>query len=167
MIKKILFICVLFVGFLSSLALAQDPKSVGKYKNWETFVYTDGKGKVCFAQTKPLERAPKNFKREASRLFVTFRKSENIKNEISVTSGHEYKSSSVTAKTGKTEFSFFSQGNFAWLIDGEEEHNLIKTMKKASKLSVTAVAKNGSQTKDLYSMMGFTKAYNTAKKSCA
>ena len=98
MIKKILFICVLFVGFLSSLALAQDPKSVGKYKNWETFVYTDGKGKVCFAQTKPLERAPKNFKREPSRLFVTFRKFEKIKNEISITSGHEYKSASVTAK---------------------------------------------------------------------
>ena len=167
MIKKILFICILFTGFLSSLALAQDPKSVGKYKNWETFIYTDGKGKVCFAQTKPLERAPKNFKREPSRLFVTFRKSEKIKNEISVTSGHEYKSASVTAKTGKNEFSFFSQGNFAWLLDGEEEYNLIKTMKKASKLSINATAKNGSKTKDLYSMMGFTKAYNVARKSCA
>jgi len=167
MIKKILFICILFTGFLSSLALAQDPKSVGKYKNWETFIYTDGKGKVCFAQTKPLERAPKNFKREPSRLFVTFRKSEKIKNEISVTSGHEYKSASVTAKTGKNEFSFFSQGNFAWLLDGEEEYNLIKTMKKASKLSINATAKNGSKTKDLYSMMGFTKAYNAARKSCA
>ena len=167
MIKKILFISIFFSGFLYSEILAAEPKSIGKYKSWETFVYNDGKGKVCFAQTIPLERGPKNFKREPSRLFVTFRKSEKIKNEISVTSGHEYKSSSVTAKTGKTEFSFFSQGNFAWLIDGEEEHNLIKTMKKASKLSVTAVARNGSQTKDLYSMMGFTKAYNTAKKSCA
>ena len=167
MIKKILFICVLFTVFLYSAVLAYEPKSVGKYKNWETFVYNDSKGKVCFAQTIPLERAPKNFKREASRLFVTFRKSEKIKNEISITSGHEYKTASVTAKSGKNEFSLFSQGSFAWLIDGEEEYNLIKTMKKASKLSVTATAKNGSQTKDLYSMMGFTKAYNAAKKSCA
>ena len=167
MTKKILFIAIFFAGFLSSSILAAEPKSVGKYKNWETFVYTDSKGKVCFAQTIPLERAPKNFKRQPSRLFVTFRKSEKIKNEISVTSGHEYKTASVTAKTGKNEFSFFSQGNFAWLLDGEEEYNLIKTMKKASKLSVNAVAKNGSQTKDLYSMMGFTKAYNAARKSCA
>ena len=44
--------------------------------------------------------------------------------------------------------------------------NLIKTMKKASRLSILAKANNGRQTKDLYSMMGFTKAYNTAKKSC-
>mgnify|MGYP003303240837 CR=1 FL=1 len=31
-------------------------------------------------------------------------KIEKIKNEISITSGHEYKVSSVTAKTGKNEF---------------------------------------------------------------
>tara|TARA_Y100000816_G_C25987499_1_gene515795 strand:+ start:344 stop:847 length:504 start_codon:yes stop_codon:yes gene_type:complete len=167
MIKKTFYIFIYLSLFFSSTVIAADPKSIGKYKNWETFVYNDTKGKVCFAQTVPLERAPKNFKRQPSRLFVTFRKSENVKNEISITSGHEYRSSSVMAKSGKNEFALFSQGNFAWLIDGEEEFNLIKTMKKASKLSVSAVAKNGSQTKDLYSMMGFTKAYNAARKSCA
>ena len=114
-----------------------------------------------------MEKSPKNFKREPSRLFVTFRKAEKIKNELSVTSGHVYKQSSVVAKSGKNEFAFFSQGNFAWLIDGEEEFNLIKIMKKASKLSVSATTSAGVKTKDLYSMMGFTKAYNTAKKSCA
>ena len=114
-----------------------------------------------------MERAPKSLKRDPSRLFVTFRKDEKIKNELSVTSGHMYKKSSVIAKSGKNEFLFFSQGNFAWLIDGEEEFNLIKTMKKASKLSVTARTSTGTQTKDMYSMMGFTKAYNTARKSCA
>tara|TARA_B100000700_G_C14967702_1_gene819677 strand:- start:779 stop:1282 length:504 start_codon:yes stop_codon:yes gene_type:complete len=167
MIKKTFYIFIFLSLFFSSTVIAADPKSIGKYKNWETFVYNDTKGKVCFAQTVPLERAPKNFKRQPSRLFVTFRKSENVKNEISITSGHEYRSSSVMAKSGKNEFALFSQGDFAWLIDGEEEFNLIKTMKKASKLSVSAVAKNGSQTKDLYSMMGFTKAYNAARKSCA
>ena len=167
MIKKTFYIFIFLSLFFSSTVIAADPKSIGKYKNWETFVYYDTKGKVWFAQTVPLERAPKNFKRQPSRLFVTFRKSENVKNEISITSGHEYRSSSVMAKSGKNEFALFSQGDFAWLIDGEEEFNLIKTMKKASKLSVSAVAKNGSQTKDLYSMMGFTKAYNAARKSCA
>ena len=78
-----------------------------------------------------------------------------------------YKQSTVIAKSGRNEFALFSQGNFAWLVDGEEEYNLIKTMKKASKLSVSAKTSAGAKTKDLYSMMGFTKAYNTAKKSCA
>ena len=167
MIKKTLLISIFFALFFPSVIISAEPKSVGKFKNWETFIYNSGKGKICFAQTIPLERAPKNFKRDSSRLFVTFRKTENIKNEISITGGYQYKTSSVTAKTGKNEFAFFSQGNFAWLLDGEEEYNLIKTMKKASRLSVSATAINGSQTKDLYSMMGFTKAYNAARKSCA
>ena len=40
-------------------------------------------------------------------------------------------------------------------------------MKKATKLTVSASDVGGNKTRDLYSMMGFTKAYNTAKKSCA
>ena len=163
---KILFTLIL-TFFLLPKALANSPVSSGKFKNWETFTYNDGKGKVCFAQTIPLERSPNNFVRNPSRLFVTFRSSEKIRDEISVTSGHEYKSASVTATSGKNEFSMFSQGNFAWLIDREEEASLIKTMKKASRLSILAKANNGRQTKDLYSMMGFTKAYNAAKKNCA
>tara|TARA_S200000501_G_scaffold252705_1_gene236799 strand:- start:196 stop:696 length:501 start_codon:yes stop_codon:yes gene_type:complete len=165
--KKLLTIFVLFIFVYSPNAFGNQPKSIGKYKNWEAFTYNDSKGKVCFAQTIPLERAPKNLKRDPSRLFVTFRKEEKIKNELSVTSGHMYRKSSVIAKSGKNEFLFFSQGNFAWLIDGEEEFNLIKTMKKASKLSVSARTSTGTETKDMYSMMGFTKAYNTARKSCA
>ncbi len=165
--KKFLITFVLFIFVYSSNAFGNQPKSIGKYKSWEAFIYSGNKGKICFAQTVPLERAPKNLKRDPSRLFVTFRKNEKIKNELSVTSGHMYKKSSVIAKSGKNEFLFFSQGNFAWLIDGEEEFNLIKTMKKASKLSVTARTSTGTETKDMYSMMGFTKAYNTARKSCA
>ena len=167
MTKKILFICIFLAGFLSTAVFAVEPKSLGKYKNWESFAYNDGKGKVCFAQTIPTQRSPKNFKRDESRLFVTFRKEGKIKNEISTTSGYVYKPSSVIAKSGKNDFSLFSQGKFAWVSDGEEEFNLIKVMKKASKLSISASDSKGNKTKDLYSMMGFTKAYNTAKKSCA
>ena len=165
--KKFSVLLILLTFLYSSNALSDQPKSIGKYKSWEAFTYNGIKGKVCFAQTIPLDRAPKNLKRDPSRLFVTFRKNEKIKNELSVTSGHMYKKSSVIAKSGKNEFLFFSQGNFAWLIDGEEEFNLIKTMKRASKLSVTARTSTGAETKDMYSMMGFTKAYNTARKSCA
>ena len=165
--KKISVLLILFTFLFSSNALSDQPKSIGKYKSWEAFTYSGSNGKICFAQTIPLDRAPKNLKRDPSRLFVTFRKNEKIKNELSVTSGHMYKKSSVMAKSGKNEFLFFSQGNFAWLIDGEEEFNLIKTMKRASKLSVTARTSTGTETKDMYSMMGFTKAYNTARKSCA
>ena len=39
-------------------------------------------------------------------------------------------------------------------------------MKKASRIMITGYNKEGSQTIDHYSLMGFTKAYGAAKKSC-
>ena len=166
MLFKKVFIIVVFTVF-SLNALANTPRSTGKYKNWESFTVETDKGKICFAQTIPTKRSPKAVKREASRLFVTFRQGGNIKDEISVTSGHEYKSSSVTAKSGKSSYSFFSQKNFAWLLDEKEEKNFIKLMKRATNLIIKANTKNGAETTDHYSMMGFTKAYNTAKKTCS
>ena len=142
------------------------PRSTGKYKNWESFRMETDKGKVCFAQSVPTKRAPSTIKRESSRIFVTFRPAENIKNEISLTSGHDYKTSTVTAASGKNKFAFFSQNNFAWLLDNKEEESFIKVMKRATNLIVKAKTTKGAETTDHYSMMGFTKAYNTAKKTC-
>ena len=153
--------------FVTSNGYANTPKSSGKYKNWESFTLMTDKGKVCFAQTKPVKRAPAAIKRNDSRIFVTFRPNENIKDEISITSGHAYKNSTVSAKSGKSNFSFFSQGDFAWLLDENEEKKFIKLMKRATDLMIKAKTKDGAETTDHYSMMGFTKAYNTAKKVCS
>ena len=163
-VKK-LFIFLILILF-SVNAFAVTPRSTGKYKNWESFVVETDKGKICFAQTIPTKRAPAAVKRDKSKLFVTFRPSEEIKDEVSLTSGHDYKSSTVTASSGKKRFSFFSQKKFAWLLDDQEERNFIKLMKRATNLIVKARTTKGAETTDHYSMMGFTKAYNTAKKTC-
>ena len=163
--KKILIIIILTV--FSFNAFANTPRSTGKYKNWESFVAETDKGKICFAQTVPTKRAPASIKRDKSKLFVTFRPTEDIKDEVSITSGHEYKSSTVTASSGKRKYSFFSQKGFAWLLDDQEEKGFIKLMKKATNVIVKARTTKGAETTDHYSMMGFTKAYNSAKKTCS
>ena len=163
--KKILIIFI-FVTF-SFNASAVTPRSTGKYKNWESFIAETDKGKICFAQTLPTKRAPAAVKRDKSKLFVTFRPAEDVKDEVSLTSGHDYKTSSVTATSGKRSYSFFSQKKFAWLLDDQEEKKFIKLMKKATSVIVKARTIKGAETTDHYSMMGFTKAYNTAKKTCS
>jgi hypothetical protein len=165
MLLKKVFIIAIFIVF-SLNAFANTPKSTGKYKNWESFIAETEKGKICFAQTVPTKRAPAAVKRDKSKLFVTFRPTENIKDEVSITSGHDYKSSTVTASSGKRKYSFFSQKSFAWLLDDQEEKKFIKLMQKATDVIVKARTTNGAETTDHYSMMGFTKAYNTAKKTC-
>ena len=165
LLKKILILIVL-VLFTFNVS-ANTPRSTGKYKNWESFTVETDKGKSCFAQTIPTKRAPSSIQRGKSKLFVTFRPAEDIKDEVSLTSGHDYKTSTVNASSGKRKYSFFSQKNFAWLLDDQEEKNFIKLIKRATNLIIKARTTKGAETTDHYSMMGFTKAYNTAKKTCS
>ena len=165
-IKKILILSLFYFTF-GTLCAEENLKSVGKFKDWESFILSKEGSKICFAQSIPVIRAPKKLKRDPSRLFVSFRPSENIKNEVSVTNGYEFKlKAPVAAKSGKKSYDLFSKGRFAWVVDNEDEAKLISTMKKASRLMIIGNTNSGEETTDHYSMMGFTKAYNTAKKSC-
>ena len=165
MIKKIilLFICVILI--LSTKVFSQEVKKIGKYKDWETI---DGDNKVCFAQSIPVLQAPKKNPRDA-RLFVSFRPNDKVKDEVSITSGYEYNNqNSITATSGKSKYKFdIAQENFAWISENKVEKKMIKTLKKGSRIMVTGYNKSGSQTIDHYSLLGFTKAYNSAKKNCS
>ena len=166
-VKKILLL--LLFSFICSISYGEENlKSVGKFKDWESFVLSQEGNKICFAQSTPVVRAPKKLKRDPSRLFISFRPDENIKNEVSVTNGYEFKPKApVAAKSGKKSYDLFSKGRFAWVVDNKDEAKLIVTMKKSSRLMIIGNNEKGDQTTDHYSMMGFTKAYNTAKKSCS
>jgi len=166
-VKKIIII-TLFCFVLGTLNAEENLRSVGKFKDWESFILSQEENKICFAQSIPVVRAPKKLKRDPSRLFISFRPTENIKNEVSVTNGYEFKlKAPVTAKSGKKSYDLFSKGRFAWVVDNKDETKLIITMKKASRLMIIGNSDKGDQTTDHYSMMGFTKAYNVAKKSCS
>ena len=167
------FINSLYISFIIilisfSARSAEDLKSIGKFKDWETFTVTENNNKICFAQSIPILRAPKKFERNPSRLFISFRPTEDIKDEVSATSGYTFqKEKIVKAKTGKKTYDFFSQEGFAWILDTEEEQRFIQAMKKASRVMIIGRTEKGKQTIDHYSLMGFTKAYNTAKKNCS
>ena len=167
LVKKILFRFLILIVFSFNFAQAEDLKKVAKFKDWEVIMISDEMNKVCFAQSKPVLQSPKKSDREA-RLFVTFRPLEKITDEVSTTSGYEYNSqNSIIASSGKSKYKFdISQDNFAWISSNKIEKRIIKRMKKASRIMITAYNKSGSQTIDHYSLMGFTKAYNSAKKSC-
>ena len=166
-IKKTLLIIIFSFAF--SVANAEeDLKSLGKFKDWQSFVMVKEGVKTCFAQSIPVVKAPKKLKRDPSRLFISFRPAEDIKNEVSVTNGYEFKlKAPVSAKSGKKKYDLFSKGRFAWVVDDGDEIKLISTMKKASRLMIVGNSEKGTETTDHYSMMGFTKAYNAAKKNCS
>ena len=168
LIKKTLTLTIII--FITSLSVtsAENLKKVGKFKDWEVMVVSEASGKVCFAQSAPVLQAPKKNKRDA-RLFVTFRPGEKISNEISTTAGYEFnKNNSVLATSGNNKFKFdIKQQGFAWMTSNKKEKIMVKVMKKGSRIMVTGYNSKGSQTIDHYSLLGFTKAYSSAKKACS
>ena len=167
-INKITFLVFIILYNLTVISSAEEIKKIGKFKDWETMVLVDQSGNVCFAQSAPVLQAPKSNPRDA-RLFVTFRPSENISNEISITAGYEFnKNNSVTAASGTDNFKFdIKAQGFAWIADNKIENKMIGRMKKGSRIMVTGYNEKGSQTIDHYSLLGFTKAYNAAKTACS
>ena len=168
LIKKIiLIVSIIFFSCFSQLS-AEEIKKIGKYKDWVSMVVTEATGKVCFAQSSPILQAPKSNKRDA-KLFIAFRPADKIINEVSVTAGYEFNNSnSVIAQSGKNKFKFdIKEQGFAWIADTKIEFRMIKRMKKGSRIMITGYNQKGSQTIDHYSLLGFTKAYNTAKKACS
>ena len=165
-IKNTIILLFLVMNFTS--LHAQEIKKIGKFKDWETIVVTDDSSKLCFAQSKAVLQSPKNNLRDA-RLFISFRPAEKIPDEVSITSGYEYNvQNTIFAKSGKNKIKFdISKDNFAWIANNKIEKKMISVMKKGSRIMITGYNKSGSQTIDHYSLMGFTKAYNSAKKNCS
>ena len=167
-IIKNLIIVFLVSIFVNQNSFSQEVKKIGKFKDWEVMIIKEDNKKVCFAQSIPVLQAPKKYQREA-RLFVTFRPGEKISNEISITAGYNFNTkNSILAKSGKNKYKFdIAQEEFAWIADNKQERKMIKAMKKGSRIMITAYNLKGSQTIDHYSLLGFTKAYGTAKKNCS
>ena len=167
-IKNILLILpAIFIVFYSSVT-ANEVKKIGKYKDWESMVVMEDTGKVCFAQTSPILQSPKSNNKRDAKLFISFRPSDKIIDEVSVTAGYEFNSNTVSAQSGKNKFKFdIKEQGFAWIADTKIEFRMIKRMKKGSRIMITGYNQKGSQTIDHYSLLGFTKAYNSAKKNCS
>ena len=167
-IKKIFLILPIIIIGLYSQSAADEVKKIGKYKDWESMVITETSGKVCFAQSSPILQSPKSNNKRDAKLFISFRPNDKIINEVSVTAGYEFNSNTVTAQSGKNKFKFdIKEQGFAWIADTKIEFRMIKRMKKGSRIMITGYNQKGSQTIDHYSLLGFTKAYNSSKKACS
>jgi hypothetical protein len=162
---------VLFFSIICLLSFEQkifaQIKLDGQFKNWTAQNTNINGQQVCYAASSPVAYDPKGLNRAESRIFVSFRPNDKIQNEISITSGYNYKASSrVNVVIDKKEFKFETEDNFAWLTKYEEEVAMIELMRKSSQAKISATSAKGSKTTDTFSLSGFSDAYEVAKKKC-
>lgn len=156
--------------FLSSQALAanSDPRALGTFKDWQAYTWLEGGKKVCYMLSRPNKSLPQNVKRGDIYLMVTYRPKSRSKEEVSHVTGYTYKNkSTVDIVVGKRKFKLATDGDVAWVPEGDSDAKLISAMRRGSKLIVKGRSSRGTLTTDSYSLQGFTAAHKQIRKSCS
>jgi hypothetical protein len=148
-------------------AAAAGPVELGKFGDWGAYAVQTARGKVCYALSEPKERKPAGLKRDPGYLFVSFRPSENVRNEINVRFGFPpADKSDATVQISTGSWKFYTQNEGAWIRNAAEEAQVIDSMKRGTSFSVKATSKRGNEVSDLYSLTGFSGALDRATKEC-
>lgn len=137
------------------------------FDDWGAYATQGGKSRVCYALSQPTERTPKTASRESAYLFVSFRPSENVRNEVALVMGFPTKDGGEAQATiGNATYGLVTKGQNAWIKNPAEEGQVITTMSRSSSVTVKATSGRGSPTSDRYSLKGFGKALEKARDEC-
>lgn len=160
-------LAMIWAAGASGVAAAQDQERIGAFKFWSAFTSQRPEGKVCWAATKPSDKEYSGGERGDIFLMVTIYPDTGVDSEVSVLSGYPYdESRTVQAKIGSQTFSFFAVKDGAWLETRNEEKQIVGAMRRGAKATVTGYSSTGGRSTDTFSLLGFTAAYNAAKKAC-
>ena len=148
-------------------------KRVAANTDWSTFV--DGTPKKCWVVSAPKqsesERGGKAVavNRGDIRLFVTY--GAGSPGEISFSGGYPFAPGSVVVlDIGGTKFNLSpdtSVKDWAWPGAPDDDAKIIAALKAGSSAIVTGKSAKGTQTKDTFSLSGFSAAVDEAAKRCA
>lgn len=138
------------------------------YGDWGVYTAQTGRSKICYALSQPKDRLPKNVNRDPAYLFVSFRPAENVKNEVALVLGFTAKENGpAEAAVGNASYALITKAANAWLKNPAEEGQAIATMARSGTVTVKTQSARGSSLTDRYSLNGFSKALEHARKECA
>jgi len=129
--------------------------------------------KECWGVSKPKETVntrdgkPVSVRRGDILLFVTFRPGNGAKGEVSFTGGYPFApGSTVNATIDGSSFELFIDGEWAWPATTADDDAILTALKKGSTAVLTARSARGTNTRDTFSLRGFTAAMQDAEKRC-
>ena len=99
---------------------------------------------------------------------VTHRPAEKSFDVVNFVAGYTYKPDSpVVVKIGTKSFKkLFTSGDKAWAVSDRVDRELVEGMKRGERMIVTGTSAKGTDTKDTYSLAGFSSAYKAISAKC-
>ena len=152
---------------LATPVLAQSPKLVGSFRDWNLYTY-DGAEKLCYIASEPKKSTGTYKKRDAPAVLVTRLPGNGVSEEVSVQPGYTYKKDSTVKVSidGGKPWSFFTQGGHAWANSTADDKAIIQQMRKGTEMRVDGTSSLNTTSSDIYSLAGFTAAHEAMAKAC-
>ncbi|MDF1872932.1 invasion associated locus B family protein [Vannielia sp.] len=159
------------IALSAGTGIAQESDNrVAAKTDWSVFV--EDSPKECWGVSAPKETVNTRggnvvaVRRSDILLFVTYRPGGGG-GEVSFTGGYPFAGgSTVNLDIGGTQFELFTEGEWAWSASPQDDAKIITAMKRGSTATLTARSGRGTQTKDTFSLLGFTAALEEAEKRC-
>ena len=149
-------------------AHAAAPQMIGEYDDWVAYYYRDSAGPVCYMASTPKKDEGKYAKRGDIYAVITHRPNEKSFDVLNINAGYNYKpGSKVIIKIGTKTFDrLFTNEDKAWAVNEKVDKEIVTEMKRGSRMVVHGTSSRGTQTKDTYSLAGFSSAYRAITNKC-
>ncbi|NVJ69184.1 MAG: hypothetical protein HWE08_02445 [Alphaproteobacteria bacterium] len=171
--KKLLaftFTALLVINFTTAAFAQGTPRKISSHNDWDTMVAGSGSSKVCYVISIPKKTwiSRKGASRGDIYMTVTHRPAFGVKDEVNVVVGYPIRQGSEARLSvdGKKHYQFFTEGSGAWAYDPKDDRSVVSAMKAGINLEVRATSQRGTNTRDTFSLRGFTAAYNAATRAC-
>ena len=163
------------LGMGAGAAMAQqtggETECVSARTDWSVCVWPNPK--ECWGVSKPKETVNTRDGRAVSvrrgdiLLFVTFRPGQGARGEISFTGGYPFAPGQpVQVAIDGRNFNLIADGEWAWPGSREDDTALLAAMRAGSNAVITARSGRGTETRDTFSLQGFTAAMTEAENRC-
>ena len=118
----------------------------------------------CFIGSAPVETDLPESKQRGVTYILVYRINKSKDAIVQIAAGYPYKKDqNVDVTIDNVQFDFYSDDDTAWSND---DNKVIFAMKKGIKLTVNGESSRGTKTTDIYTLKGFTAAYNQLFNDC-
>ena len=118
----------------------------------------------CFIGSAPVETDLPESKQRGNTYILVYRINKSKDAIVQIAAGYPYKKDkNVNVTIDNVQFDFYSDDDTAWSND---DNKVIFAMKKGIKLTVNGESSRGTKTTDIYTLKGFTTAYNQLFNDC-
>lgn len=166
-------LALVLTGAMATGVAAQETSTNQVATSTAWSVFEDKDPRECWAVSAPTETVNTRdgrvvaVRRGDILLMTFFRPGAGVQGQITFTGGYPFApGSTVNMRVGDEGYELFTEGEWAWPATPEDDAKILAAMKRGVDAVLTARSSRGTQTKDTFSLLGYTAAVEEAEKRC-